>query len=231
MKGDGGMVIAPPSARADGVYQWLNDLPIADAPQWLLDYVCGDNVTEPERGNGANSFEQHGDRVQFGASIERVVAALAVIPNGEDVDRKQWVDVCHMVKNATNGSEEGFAAFDVWSQKYPKYNAADTRDLWDGAKPNRIGAGTLFHLARVGWPPQLGGGGGSKGRAADPVSRRPDNVGADLAGHVVHDGRQALVVATSRMLLASTGAYYRLANDETIREKAWTSWKEPCGLK
>jgi Bifunctional DNA primase/polymerase, N-terminal/AAA domain len=67
VRGDGGMVVAPPSmmpareatpatpaieasegklaraakkakpARAAGVYRWLNDLPIADAPQWLLD--------------------------------------------------------------------------------------------------------------------------------------------------------------------------------------------------
>jgi hypothetical protein len=67
VRGDGGMVVAPPSwmpareataatpaipatdgkpareakkakpARAAGTYRWLNDLPIADAPQWLLD--------------------------------------------------------------------------------------------------------------------------------------------------------------------------------------------------
>jgi predicted P-loop ATPase len=67
VRGDGGMVIAPPSvmpareataatpaipatngkpareakkakpARAAGAYRWLNDLPVADAPQWLLD--------------------------------------------------------------------------------------------------------------------------------------------------------------------------------------------------
>jgi hypothetical protein len=67
VRGDGGMVIAPPSmmpareavaatpaieategklaraakkakpARPAGAYRWLNDLPVADAPQWLLD--------------------------------------------------------------------------------------------------------------------------------------------------------------------------------------------------
>jgi hypothetical protein len=37
VRGEGGMVIAPPSVRADGVYRWLNDNPIADAPQWLID--------------------------------------------------------------------------------------------------------------------------------------------------------------------------------------------------
>lgn len=46
VRGEGGMVIAPPSVRSDGEYCWLNDLPIADAPQWLIDLV-----TTP-RGNG-----------------------------------------------------------------------------------------------------------------------------------------------------------------------------------
>jgi hypothetical protein len=38
VRGDGGMVIAPPSVKpGKGVYKWRNDLPVADAPQWLLD--------------------------------------------------------------------------------------------------------------------------------------------------------------------------------------------------
>jgi Bifunctional DNA primase/polymerase, N-terminal len=60
-KGDGGMVVAPPSimparaatadkpAKPGGAYRWLNDLRIAPAPQWLLDIVCAETVkpTEP----------------------------------------------------------------------------------------------------------------------------------------------------------------------------------------
>jgi hypothetical protein len=37
VKGDGGMVIAPPSLRpGKGNYRWLDDTPIADAPDWLI---------------------------------------------------------------------------------------------------------------------------------------------------------------------------------------------------
>ncbi|MBR1151556.1 bifunctional DNA primase/polymerase [Bradyrhizobium sp. JYMT SZCCT0428] len=50
-KGDGGMVIAPPSVRPDkidkpgGVYRWLNEgQPIADAPQALLAIVCNQST-------------------------------------------------------------------------------------------------------------------------------------------------------------------------------------------
>ena len=53
-KGDGGMVIAPPSVRPDrpgkpgGVYRWLNEgHPIADAPQALLDIVCEQSAKNP----------------------------------------------------------------------------------------------------------------------------------------------------------------------------------------
>ncbi len=38
VKGDEGMVIAPPSVNLDGrSYRWINDYPIVDAPPWLID--------------------------------------------------------------------------------------------------------------------------------------------------------------------------------------------------
>jgi hypothetical protein len=40
VRGDGGMVVGPPSIKiGKGVYRWRNELPIADAPQWLLDRI------------------------------------------------------------------------------------------------------------------------------------------------------------------------------------------------
>lgn len=42
VRGDGGyIVIAPANHWSGGVYAWDNDLPLADAPAWLLDVVCG----------------------------------------------------------------------------------------------------------------------------------------------------------------------------------------------
>jgi hypothetical protein len=44
-KGDGGMVVGPPSVKpGKGVYAWRNDLPIAEAPQWLLKLVAKEPV-------------------------------------------------------------------------------------------------------------------------------------------------------------------------------------------
>jgi RecA-family ATPase len=50
VRGDGGMVVAPPSVKpGKGVYRWRNDLPIADAPQWLINrIVAGKETIEPE---------------------------------------------------------------------------------------------------------------------------------------------------------------------------------------
>jgi Primase C terminal 2 (PriCT-2) len=40
---------------------------------------------------------------------------------------------------ATNGSYEGYAIFNEWSQKWPEYNAEDTRRTWASLKPKQIG--------------------------------------------------------------------------------------------
>jgi hypothetical protein len=71
VRGDGGMVVGPPSVKlGKGVYSWRNDLPIADAPPWLLDrIVAGKVLPEPE------------------LSISQRAAALVVDPharNGAD---------------------------------------------------------------------------------------------------------------------------------------------------
>jgi RecA-family ATPase len=41
VKGDGNMVIAPPSKRSDGTYEWIHDddVDLADAPEWLIKLV------------------------------------------------------------------------------------------------------------------------------------------------------------------------------------------------
>ena len=55
------MVIAPPSKREDGTYRWLNDLPIAEAPAWLIEQaiVAGSRqATADANGDDASASEE-----------------------------------------------------------------------------------------------------------------------------------------------------------------------------
>lgn len=47
VRGDGGQVVAPPSVSGKGIYTVTKDVPIADAPRWLLDIIHKDEPTGP----------------------------------------------------------------------------------------------------------------------------------------------------------------------------------------
>jgi hypothetical protein len=77
VRGDGGMVIAPPSVRKDGAYCWLNNLPIADAPPWLINLVTAKtsgkstgNVQKPPRFEVPPAFQHLVPNQSLGAGIE-----------------------------------------------------------------------------------------------------------------------------------------------------------------
>lgn len=81
-----------------------------------------------------------------------VVAALAVIGNA-DLPWDGWNKIGMAIWAATAG--KGFAIFDTWSQKSAKYDAETTRGRWEHyetSPPNRIGAGSLFFMAREARP-------------------------------------------------------------------------------
>jgi hypothetical protein len=140
VRGDGGMVVAPPTHRADGQYRWLNDFEIAETPPWLLERV------QPR---------QREDQVHAAAGANQqtdlalIAAVVRVIPNN-DLDWENWNKIGMAIWRATDGSDEGLTIFDSFSQKSSKYDAAETLARWNGyfaCPPDRIGVGTLFYLA------------------------------------------------------------------------------------
>jgi hypothetical protein len=159
IRGDGGMVIAPPSVKPGaGKYSWLNDLPVADAPPWLLEAArekpkpekakkssgAPANV-QPQTKGSFQALRKHAD-----ADLAEIEAALMAIPNDATVNWGDWNRIGMATFGATGGSTAGFALFDKWSQKYPGYDADDTAAKWEalgGCPPTDIGVGTIFYEA------------------------------------------------------------------------------------
>lgn len=84
-----------------------------------------------------------------------VAAALAVIPNDGPADWEKWVRVGMATWAATGGRPAGFAAWNAWASGHPSYDAKATVERWrhfTASPPQKIGAGTLFHMARQARP-------------------------------------------------------------------------------
>jgi putative DNA primase/helicase len=96
------------------------------------------------------------------ATDAEVSAALKVIPNDfadEGESWKEWVRIGLATYRSTAGRVQGFALWDRWSKKNAqrRYDGNKTTKKWDGfsrTPPDRIGFGTLAHLAdqaQPGW--------------------------------------------------------------------------------
>jgi hypothetical protein len=84
----------------------------------------------------------------------RLAELVAAIPN-KGLAWDEWNKVGLAIHAAAGGSEEGYIAFDDFSARSTKYDPHETRARWlhfHRSPPNRIGVGTLVHLARQnGW--------------------------------------------------------------------------------
>jgi hypothetical protein len=119
---------------------------ILDAAAKLLVEDFGFSEKSCPRTNDGGPHES-GEELQ--ASVERIIAALAVIPNG-DLDWDDWNRVGMAAWRATNGADAAFCAFDAWSKKSRKYDGNVTAQKWTAysrSPPTQVGAGTIFFLA------------------------------------------------------------------------------------
>jgi putative DNA primase/helicase len=100
-------------------------------------------VKPPPAGNGHDRDEEGRD---LKAALPELEAAMGVIPNNATWD--EWNRIGMALWVASGG--QGFDAFDAWSKKHPKYDERNTKLRWSHyyrSPPDRIGAGTIFHLA------------------------------------------------------------------------------------
>jgi Bifunctional DNA primase/polymerase, N-terminal/Primase C terminal 2 (PriCT-2) len=145
VKGNGGMVIAPPTKTKKGVYRWVNDLPIADAPDWLIKLV--EKSERPQRVPNAAPNAKY-ELIED----DKLREVMTCVPNDEDTDWDSWNRVGLALYAATNGSSFGLELFDEWSARSGKYDAANTEDKWskfETSPPNNISVRTLFFLANA----------------------------------------------------------------------------------
>ena len=84
-------------------------------------------------------------------TFKAISSALLHLPN-EDLDYDCWVRVGLAIKGALNG--EGYPIFMAWSAQSQKHDELTSQTTWEGLRPARIGAGTIYKLARErGWVP------------------------------------------------------------------------------
>jgi Bifunctional DNA primase/polymerase, N-terminal/Primase C terminal 2 (PriCT-2) len=129
---DNHMVVAPPTRRPMGAYKWLNDLPVADPPAWLLELVRG---TEPVRATSANRD----------APIDEIELALSMIPS-TNLDFEQWNRIGMAVYGASGGSKEGRDLFVAWSSRAPVFDLHRNLERWShyhDSPPKWVGIQTL----------------------------------------------------------------------------------------
>jgi hypothetical protein len=97
------------------------------------------------KSNGHDRDEEGRDLT---APLSKLAATMAVIPNDETTSWEIWNRMGMALWMASSG--QGFAIFEAWSVKNPKYDAATTKARWEHygkSPPDRIGAGTIFYLA------------------------------------------------------------------------------------
>jgi hypothetical protein len=163
-RGQGGMVVAPPSRKGDGTYRWIDNGLVSEAPEWLLALAPRVGSSKASaRANGAPvggiigeapgwiRAEDCGHGVEPLPSIAELRAAVKAIPNTE-LDWEEWNNMGLRLYAASGGSAEGLEIFEDWSDKLEdnpaKDNAAARWKHFHKYPPDRTGFDKLELLAR-----------------------------------------------------------------------------------
>ena len=134
VKGDGGMVVAPPTRTQKGVYRWLNDLPIADAPDWLL-RLAGSRRALPvfdRLARRAAGAPRNANRKPVkDAELRRLMAS---IPNGDEtrlgrLEPDRYGAVCRHQMGRTSASSCSTLVAKTGGQMRPRRHQAEVGEI------------------------------------------------------------------------------------------------------
>jgi len=145
-------------------YAWpdeaLADLAITDLPEITAEAAAAflyeayallpDSLRQRRLSTAATSVVHLRSHSQIG-TLPAIASALAWLPNAE-LDYDSWMRIGMALKGALG--EAGADVFADWSAQAAKDVPAATAKAWASFKPDRIGAGTIYHLAiERGWQP------------------------------------------------------------------------------
>jgi hypothetical protein len=145
-------------------YAWpeegLADLDITELPEITAEMarafldeayaVLPDHLRQRGLATGSPATEHLQAHSQMG-TLPAIEAALKWLPNAE-LDYDSWVRIGMALKGALG--DAGGDVFACWSAQAAKDVPAATVKAWASFKPDRIGAGTIYHLAiERGWQP------------------------------------------------------------------------------
>ena len=175
VKATNGIVVLAPTRMAHGSYSWVNDLPIAPAPEWLIALARRDN--HRHRGNGGDhSIEFPDGEPDAEVDLDKLAFAMTALPNmsldevGGDTedpryfDYDRWLAVLMACHRSFGGGAEGFDIVDAWTEKNPDQHDKRhiTAEIWKGfndnsgpvlrSKVREITAATVYHFANLAAP-------------------------------------------------------------------------------
>jgi hypothetical protein len=143
-----GYIMLAPSTFEGKAYEWHNDDPIADAPDWL-------KAKAPKQSNELTIADA---TTRMFVAQSRIDKALAALP-AADLSYDEWIRVGMALCHETGGDENGLELWNEWSQSDPRYQGVcDLEKRWDGfaaGSDNPVTIRSLFAKAKAKKPDYL----------------------------------------------------------------------------
>lgn len=138
IRGEGGMVLGPPSVKPDvGAYEWIKapwEVEPADCPHWLLD-----KLADFENNRLSNRAAVHIPSGFEPAGSDEAEELLSYIP--PDCGYGDWLAVLMALHDKFGGSDEGLSLADRWSASGSLYKPGEVAAKWRSFK---AGGGTSW---------------------------------------------------------------------------------------
>lgn len=139
-RGRGGYVVAPGSVLEGGEYAWVEQRPVACAPDWLMQMVVDAPARPPSPGPVMRPSTTDEARAQV---------ALARLARWRLEDYEAWVEVGMSLMALGNA---GLSLWDGWSRGSQKYKLGECERKWRSFEPSGVTLASLHFWANADSP-------------------------------------------------------------------------------